>query len=70
MSPLIILFTTTGCCLLFINQYTNAIAFFVTTISIYLVINLIQYAKTYALTNQFIDGQQTAIEEYNEDTKS
>lgn len=70
MSPLIILFTVTGCCLLFINQYTNAIAFFFTAISIYLVINLIQYAKTYALTNQFIDGQQTAIEEYNEETKS
>lgn len=69
MNPLIILFTASGCCFFFINQYTNAIAFFVTAISIYLVINLIQYAKTYSLTNQFIDGQESAIEEYNEDTK-
>ena len=70
MSPLIILFTAVGYCFLISNQYTYAIAYFSTAIFIYLAINLIQYAKTYALTNQFIDGQQTAIEESNEDTKS
>lgn len=67
MSSLIILFTGTGWCFLAISQFTNSIAFFITAISIYLVINLIQFTKTYALTNQFIDGQQTAIEEYNEE---
>ena len=45
-------------------------------ISFLMALNILLFNKTtnyfqdYLYTNQFIDGQHTAIEQYNEDTKS
>mgnify|MGYP003631471404 CR=1 FL=1 len=70
MSGLIPLFVSIGYLLLAFTQYGQSIVFFALAIFTYSLISFIEYARLQLRTNQFTDGQQAAINTYNEETKS
>lgn len=63
-------FNIFGLAFLFTNHFENSVVMFFSNLIMIFGYLLLERVKRYTNTNQFIDGQQTAIEEYNEDTKS
>ena len=69
MSFLIYTFVSAGYLALVFGLTLEAITAFIMAITVYLFISFIEYAQMQLRTNQFIDGQHSSIEQYNEDTK-
>lgn len=68
MNPLIITFIFFGYVLFATNFFTESIACFSIAIVAYSLDRFIEYAKLQLRTNQFTDGQRTAIDDYNEES--
>jgi len=67
MTFLIFTFVSFGYLALFLGFTLESIISFIMGITVYLTISFIDYAKIQLRTNQFTSGQQSAIEQYNED---
>jgi len=67
MTFLIFTFVFLGYLALFLGLTLESIISFIMGITVYFTISFIDYAKIQLRTNQFTSGQQSAIEQYNED---